>query len=1132
MSNIDRFNDLWSKRASYLTQSGVKPDDFLPLAYQDYQQVKKGNQPIDDLEAARQVINRLSGKSVSGEKKRPTGFLNTIKNIPKSAGDIFTSLLTPKFYTGLANEAVETAKFASKGGLGTVGILRAGTAKSVPELISKQTGETVDEVKERGSNPISQIAGTAGIRLLPGAYVAGNLTTSEGRKELQRNPTIAALDVLPYVGKAGRAVALASETGKALPPGLLRGQIAAGGRQARLAAPQVFPPGSQMEALAAGRPFRALSRTAVPFTKADPLKGPLSLTNRVMKPLADKINMGKIDREVAQPQQAYLREMVQKPQAEFLAKRTDELAKLGYVTDDQLEALGAKLKSGVERTPTEEAAAQLLKADEAAEVANPKSSVFADLEGETRAANPMDSTGLAVKRIMDRRKKVLAMKANSEARLAATAGRAFGLELSPSQIKRAVERGLPYWEEKVAKWTGQEQKLLDEFEKVTTSITKDSTTPVPARFVEVVNKRILARLYDATTDPVVRTDIEAGLVPLTDNVIDDAVLPGTVDKKVFNQIRKEEIANWKNLKAEGVDPVYVPGITASKAKRLNAPALVVDRNHMASIEKGRGVLSEAPLSNNVLTASVGAFTERALAEASEQYEKQVLRQSGHVVSTADALKQSREKIRAFMAANPEFKGDINLLAQQLLQKEWMAYDPTSFGLKVANKGAPEMIRADVGRALQKLAYKEPPAVLKVLSGGQRVFKTAALWSLSYPTNNIATNLALTAIDTPGALRYYPKAIKAAFDGFLKNKPSKLAPEGLPHGISNLDLEADQAHRFNAGGKVATALKKVIESKPGRAAAWTNGRWFDFSARMDDVARNAVYFEELAKNGGDVNLAVKRAGEIVNDLDDLTAVERSLVKQIIPFYSFQRHLAKYALRYPADHPIRSVILARLAEQQIEEGDLPSRFKSMFFLGEPDKTGEQWRLDTRSLNPFQDFADNFTWSGFFANATPFISGPGRAMGISAFGTPGYGRRAYDPKVGRFVTMREDSNWQTLLKEFIPQYSRLDPEFTSYTPEREGGLVKGIRKAVNLPVAGVVNTERERFLSEQGRITEGEEAVQNALRNGEYGALKRIPGIVQVKGVPMTGPEAAEFIKYLSKQIRESGYEGAVSSVLPRA
>lgn len=103
---------------------------------------------------------------------------NVIGNALRDVRNIVTGI--PQMPMALAREVTETAK--------------------IPEHMAKSAAE--------GMNPVAAIATAPGVRMLPGAYIAGNL--AQGKvSELIQHPVFTALDVLPGANKLAKGTASA-----------------------------------------------------------------------------------------------------------------------------------------------------------------------------------------------------------------------------------------------------------------------------------------------------------------------------------------------------------------------------------------------------------------------------------------------------------------------------------------------------------------------------------------------------------------------------------------------------------------------------------------------------------------------------------------------------------------------------------------------------------------------------------------------------------------------------------------------------------------------------------------------------------------------------------------------------------
>lgn len=152
------------------------------------------------------------------------------------------------------------------------------------------------------------------------------------------------------------------------------------------------------------------------------------------------------------------------------------------------------------------------------------------------------------------------------------------------------------------------------------------------------------------------------------------------------------------------------------------------------------------------------------------------------------------------------------------------------------------------------------------------------------------------------------------------------------------------------------------------------------AMVEGWAKASPEIQAAMKNaGGDVNQALrdvqkthpqviqnisKKTFDALGDYNHYNKLERG-IKQIIPFYGWDRHIVRSAGRIVGEHPVRADALLNVgaqghADQQRTLGELPSYMQSDVKLpGLPGfmgpLNGRTPLLDTHALNPFNTLAD---------------------------------------------------------------------------------------------------------------------------------------------------------------------------------
>lgn len=164
--------------------------------------------------------------------------------------------------------------------------------------------------------------------------------------------------------------------------------------------------------------------------------------------------------------------------------------------------------------------------------------------------------------------------------------------------------------------------------------------------------------------------------------------------------------------------------------------------------------------------------------------------------------------------------------------------------------------------------------------------------------------------------------------------------------------------------------------------------------VDGFGRTAV-FEKTLRTTGDATLAAERGIEALGDFNRLGPIERSLVTQIIPFYSFQKAMFRILLRLPVDHPIAAQLLSQLGQihnayvRDKLGGALPDLYAGSDFVG-----GHLMELD--KLNPLADSYRIMTPEGIASSMSPFLG----LIAQEALNAPGFNSQAGMGNYGQLV------------------------------------------------------------------------------------------------------------------------------------
>ncbi len=163
----------------------------------DARKVAQGSPPLTEEQTIKAIQTAINNQTATPKPDRSIG--NVPGNFLGDLGNMLKSI--PRIPGAIVKEAT-----------------------SIPSI-----GSSIAKSQSEGMNGLAALANAPGVRMLPGAYIAGNLANgASGVAELARHPLFTALDILPGVSKAagmtatGKALtAMAAPTG--VKPNILRG---------------------------------------------------------------------------------------------------------------------------------------------------------------------------------------------------------------------------------------------------------------------------------------------------------------------------------------------------------------------------------------------------------------------------------------------------------------------------------------------------------------------------------------------------------------------------------------------------------------------------------------------------------------------------------------------------------------------------------------------------------------------------------------------------------------------------------------------------------------------------------------------------------------------------------------------
>lgn len=251
--------------------------------------------------------------------------------------------------------------------------------------------------------------------------------------------------------------------------------------------------------------------------------------------------------------------------------------------------------------------------------------------------------------------------------------------------------------------------------------------------------------------------------------------------------------------------------------------------------------------------------------------------------------------------------------------------------------------------------------------------------------NFAPAIAMLARDSPDLVNVMHdlrrnKLWAPMFDFLVARGEKKLAERGiegglpveLSHGTGEQDPTLLAGYKWAGGMKAGNWLKESMAK--GRIPT-------DAGLKVANVGANMLRgMAFLTKDDPEEGIAFVR--KVYADMGAMTPLERSIIRYVMPFYGWTRHILQFVATYPIDHPYRAAVLSQMVNQEWQDWNtgIPQAMIYLFQIGgtAPDGTAEV--LDIRQLDPLRSVSDVFTMGGFLSSLNPAIQTAISALGIN--------------------------------------------------------------------------------------------------------------------------------------------------------
>jgi hypothetical protein len=692
---------------------------------------------------------------------------------------------------------------------------------------------------------------------------------------------------------------------------------------------------------------------------------------------------------------------------------------------------------------------------------------------------------------------------------------------------------------------------------------------VPARFVPAVQEQA-ANAITARAGEIYATspDLDNVISMARDRVYDPI---SQLPEAEVRLLQREARESWRALRDAGFDPIFFSRVSPSQKARLPFTR-VADTPVTPAAARAR-MFDATPYVPDMGAAlsrdAMDLLQQRATIAFLDEFETMYGR------TRADLAAELYPRAQARAARTPGISVQAHL--DRLMRERWSPWDRSKFARGKSNAAFPISGREDLwvpaamAENIRRLYEPPLPKLTSALQPVMSLFRTSVLpLAPRWHIYNAIGGATLTAIENPSAFRYLPEVIsnlwgnRQAFGGTgigAKRVAHQLQPEGAPpSGFGTMPAEV---RAWDAEIKATSPIKDRLAAAHNYTAGRTMAKWFN-EARTDRISK----IKDTAKRGLEASynanqlvddmyrsaigisarkralakgttpemaeaLAVDSIRRVFQAWDEMTPMERSIMRSVVPFYGWASHILKYAFRYPWDHPLRVSVLGSFARAELADAatGLPDHIRDMVLMGDVRANGVVRALNVGPFNPFRDLPSYFTVAGFLGNLNPILTGVLESVGINVQqGGPSlYPETRYDPETGRLVADPPGNLLSNVIGNISPQANLLTSliginesfnETLARDPQAAG---RQLLSNLGIPVLyRDINVGEQLIRAELARYEDQENARKEALSTGNLGILDDFPGLAAY-GEQVRALEAAGQLDALRP---ETGAPGAPS------
>lgn len=1094
----------WSRRAEQFAHANIPTSSWQQLYQRDVQGVYQGGQPMSDAEIYAGVQSAVRGPQIGDPAPQHGGhgilsvITDTIGNIPSDIKGIITG-----FPAGIAHTAAHFPSELSNTGK-LIENLASGNSTWLQQNGYLNKGESLHSgwsgfgqilraMNENGSKQL--------LPFIPGLSDLANMTSKQGRNVLLQHPVGSMLDVLPEAGWLGKL----SVAGRDF-------SVAARGAELGSREPRFWAAG---RALQKGNPVKAVvsalgdiipggfdDATMAKVTARERINMAAEATgfSRAIRENIVRPYMNMVD-ELKSQVRAFKHEMFGSGIWNQLSPERAYYLYMGFhalVNPDTGKSFATmdEFNKWRDTLPAEENAAFTHATDLGEKIR--RSAVNSGYAGRVPypkqlEAGPWDGMGGMTVSTKSRAWKSWEAVQRKQDKLDLATDAKYDQSLSVEQRLKAHR---------------DETKYHKELQAAKENLARIQATELPGEWNAAIVAHIRSGARENLSKYMHGQTLEDTLKTMDKSVYEQD-MRRVLGDEVYDGLKSDAIAWWHDMGDQGMAPIYFHDVDPNNMDRILSPRANVEKistppmfnRREAGVYFGDSVFDvRVGLTRGQMEMTRAAFVTKFI--------------NDHIIPRAH---NKAQRLKEYQEALDQARKDGNPIpktAQQLVKENYKDFAPQDFGVRPVKfknvEGKELLIDNDTHRVLKQLSnpweMKGQNMGSKTLLRGHSIYKFAVLTGPRHLAHVGFGGMAFMMGADPQAVLKLGAAVRQmrevnrgktgglpGIEGLSGRTMSGLKEDYYAIGARNTwDYKGGIAPHYGWSHHTGAAMGEGYLTELIHQAAqkglpvleYVPNKLSQLETNIMTMYKTAVYLSRKSR-GYDHKTALEQAHKLFVDMNGMSTMERTVVKQIFPFYAFTRHLFRYLANYPVDYPLRAAIVTNFAEQEQKDwkSGLPRSYMSLYFLGHTNSKGDIHAFDLKNVNPFRSFANDFTLAGFTSSLTPFVTAPLAAMGVDTLSgtTQLYPGTTYNPQTGT-LQATPNPGWQFSVAEaFVPQIGLLDHYMkltrstqllAKYNPN---AYQKQLYNLVNVPFTPqVVNVPYEKEITEMRRFRAAQSAV----------------------------------------------------------